>query len=139
MQDPKLLGICVGSFIICESSNWEVTKSSSEPSKLVISIEHQSLSLALKSPIITVRNGLPHDNASNFNVRFDLNVWNSSRVWLGDLQRWMKQQNLLPMLISKVMHSIYETFKTLNRSCKRYSPVKHTDASSFIVGMMVSA
>ena len=85
MQDPELLGICVGSFIICESSNWEVTKSSSEPSKLVISIE--SLDLALKSPIVTVRNGLPHDNASKFNFRFDLNVWNSSRVWLGDLER----------------------------------------------------
>ena len=34
-------------------------KTNSEPSKLVKSLEHQSLILALKSPIITVRNGLP--------------------------------------------------------------------------------
>ena len=60
-------------------------KANSEPSKLVISIEHQSLDLALKLPIIKVRNGLPHNNASKFNFRFDLNVWNSSCVWLGDL------------------------------------------------------
>ena len=74
MQDLELSSICVGSFIICESPNWEVRKSSSEPSKLVISLEHQSLDLALKSPIITVKNGLPHNNASKFNFRFDLNI-----------------------------------------------------------------
>ena len=84
MQDLELRSICVGSFIICESPNWEVRKSSSEPSKLVMSIEHQSLDLALKSPIITVGNELPHNNVSKFNFRLDLNFWNSSCVWLGD-------------------------------------------------------
>ena len=48
-------------------------KSSSEPSKLVMPIEHQSLDLALKSPIITVGNELPYNNASKFNFRLDLN------------------------------------------------------------------
>ena len=66
--------ICVSSFITCESLNQEVRKSSSEPPKQVISIGHQSLDLALKAPIITVRNGLPRKNVSKFNVRFDLNV-----------------------------------------------------------------
>ena len=85
MQDLESSNICVGYFIICESPNWENRKSSFEPSKLAISIKHQSLDLTLKSPIITVRDGLPHNNASKLNFRFDLNVWNSSCVWLGDL------------------------------------------------------
>ena len=49
-------------------------KSSSEPSKIVISIKNQSLDLALKSPIMTVRNVLPRNNASKFSFRFDLNI-----------------------------------------------------------------
>ena len=114
MQDLDLSTICVASFIICESPNWKVRKSSSELSKLVISMEHQSLDLALKSTIVTVRNGLLHNNVSRINFRFDLNVWNLSCFWLGDLKRWMKRQTLLPMLISKVIHSLrYEIFKTL--------------------------
>ena len=74
MQSLDLSSILVDSLIICESPNWEVRKSNSEPSKPVVSIEHQSLDLALKSPIIIVRSGLPHNNASTFNFRFDLNV-----------------------------------------------------------------
>ena len=53
MQDLELSSICVGSFIICKSPNWEVRKSNSKPSKLVISIEHQSLDLAFKSNAFT--------------------------------------------------------------------------------------
>ena len=56
MQDLELSSICVGSFIICESPNREVRKSSSEPSKLVISIEHQSLDLALKQMPVEITN-----------------------------------------------------------------------------------
>ena len=78
IQDLELSCIYISYFIICESLNWEVRKSSSEPWKLVISIERQSLDLALKSPIMTVRNGFPHNNASRFNFKFDLNVRNSS-------------------------------------------------------------
>ena len=74
MQGLELSSICASSFIICKSPNWEVRKSSSEPSKLVISIEHQSLDLALKSPIITARNGLPYNKVSKFNFRFDVEV-----------------------------------------------------------------
>ena len=61
-------------FYYLRKSKLRRQKSSSEPSKLVISIQHQSLDLALKSPIITARNGFPHNNASKFNFRFDLNV-----------------------------------------------------------------
>ena len=74
MQDLELSSTCVGSVIIYKSPNWDVRKSSCEPSNRVISVEHQSLDFALKSPIITVRNGLPHNNGSKFNIRFDLNV-----------------------------------------------------------------
>ena len=42
---------------------------------IVISIEHQPLKLALESLIMTVRrNELPHNIASKFNFRFDVNV-----------------------------------------------------------------
>ena len=51
MQDLEFLSICVGFFIICKSSNWEGKKSSSEPSKQVISFHY----LSLKSPIMTLR------------------------------------------------------------------------------------
>ena len=74
IQYLELSSICVGSFVIRESPNCVVRKSSSEPSKLVISIEHESLDLALKSPIKTVRNGLPHDNLSKSGFKFDLNI-----------------------------------------------------------------
>ena len=80
MKDLELWSIYVGlcfsmcEFIICESSNGAVRKSCSEPSKLVISFEHQSLDLALKSPIMTVRRGLLHNSTSRFNFRFDLNI-----------------------------------------------------------------
>ena len=96
IQDLELSSICVGSFIICESPNWVVRR-----------FETSYFNLALKSPIMTVRNGLPHDNAPKFKFRFDLNTWNLSCVWLGDLSRWMKWQTLL-------IHSLrYETFDTL--------------------------
>ena len=89
----------------------KLRKSSSEPWKLVISLEPQSLDLALKSPIMTVKNGFDL-NSKDF--RFDLNIWNSTCVWFGGLKRWMKRQTLLPMLISKVMHSLrYEILNTL--------------------------
>ena len=88
----------------------KLRKSSSEPSKVVISLEPQSLDLALKSPIMTVRNGFDL-NSKDF--RFDLNVLNSTCVWLGGLKRWMKRQTLLRCL-HQVMHSLrYEIFNTL--------------------------
>ena len=52
----------------------KVRKSSSKPLKLVILVECRPLDSALKSSIITVRDRLPHNNASKFNFRFDLNV-----------------------------------------------------------------
>ena len=39
-------------------------KSGSEPSTLVLSFDHQSSDLALKSPVMVVRNGLLHNNHS---------------------------------------------------------------------------
>ena len=60
------------------------------------------------------RNTSPYENVSKNNFTFDWNVWISSYVWLRYLQRWLKRHTLLPMLISKVMHSLrYEIFKSL--------------------------
>ena len=84
MQDFEDLNICVGSFIICERQNWEVTKSSIEHSKLVLLFEQQSLDLTLKSPVMTITNRLPDNRTSKCTFRFDLYVSNSSCVWLGD-------------------------------------------------------
>ena len=46
------------SLIICCNPNWEVTQSVLEPSYVVISLLHQGLDFALKSPRMTVRKGL---------------------------------------------------------------------------------
>ena len=46
---------CVGSLIICCNPNWEVTPSVLEPWYVVISLLHQRLDFALKSPRATVR------------------------------------------------------------------------------------
>ena len=101
----------VRSVIICYKPNFEVR---SWIWKLVISILHHCLDFALKSPI-TVRNGLHVDNESRFSSGFDLNIWNSPCVWLGELYRWIKRQTLLAMLTSKFVHSFrFEIFITLN-------------------------
>ena len=38
--------------------------------------------------------------------KLDVNIWNSSCVWLRDLHRWIKRQISLAMLTSKVMHHL---------------------------------
>ena len=109
--------MCVGSVIICDKPNFEVRSWIWEPLKLVLSILHHCLDFALKSPIITVRNGLQLDNELRFSYSFDLNIWNLSCVWVGDLYRWIKQQILFAMLTSKLMHSFrFQIFNTLKGS-----------------------
>ena len=116
-QDLEFSKLCVCSVIICDKPNFEVRSWIWEPSKLVLSILHQCLDFALKSPIIIVRSGLRLDNEWKFTSRFHLNIWNSSCVLVGDLYRWMKRKILLAILTSKLMHSFrFEIFSTLKRS-----------------------
>ena len=101
--------------IICGKPNFEVR--SWEPSKLVISISQLfrfCIKIAnLKSPISIVGNLLQLDNELRFSSRFDVNIWNLSCVWLGDLYRWMKWQILLTILNLKLMYSFrFEIFTT---------------------------
>ena len=117
IQILEFFRMWVGSVIICDKANFEVTSWSWEPSKLALSISHHCLDFASKSQITIVRNGLQLDNESRLSSKFDLNIWNSSCVWLGDLYRRIKRQILLAMLTSKLMHSFrFEVFSTLKGS-----------------------
>ena len=100
IEDLEFVKMWVGSVVICNKTSW-----SWESSKLVLSILHHYLGFALKMSIIIVRNGLQLDNCSRFSSRFDANIWYLPCVWLGDLYLWIKWQNLLAMLTSKLMHS----------------------------------
>ena len=131
MQDLELSSICVGYFIICESPNWEVRKSSSEPSKLVLSAQHQSLDF------ITATNGLPHKSAHKFNFIFDLNISNSSCILAGRSIEMNEATNFITYAYFK--SNAFTKIWNIQNSQRKISPVKDTDASSFFIGRMFSA
>ena len=57
-QEELLVWICVGSFINWEKPFEEAVENSFVPSAVLISLGHQEEDLALKSPVITDKNGL---------------------------------------------------------------------------------
>ena len=78
MQEDKFLIWCFGSLISCYNPNWEVMPSIFEASYDVLSLLHQRLDLALKSPRKTVKKGLFAKIVSRFSSKFFRNVSNSS-------------------------------------------------------------
>ena len=84
MQDKEFGNRWVGSDISWCNPYIVVSESMSVPSGDVMSSGHHDLDLALKSPIIIVKDGLsPLTKLSKFS-KFDKNSSNSTVDWLGD-------------------------------------------------------
>ena len=58
MQEELLVCICVGSFIDWENPFEEVSENNFDPSVVLMSLDHHEEDFALKSPVITNKNGL---------------------------------------------------------------------------------
>ena len=58
MQEELPVCICVGSFINWENPSEEVNENNFDPSVVSMSLDHHEEDLALKSPVITDKNGL---------------------------------------------------------------------------------
>ena len=58
IQDARFPWMWVGSFVFCCNPNWEVIASILKPSKVVASLVNQLLDIALKPPMVAIKNGL---------------------------------------------------------------------------------
>ena len=70
IQEELLVCKCVGSFINWETPFADVNESNFSPSEVLMSSDHQHDVLALKSPVITDKNGLIFLSRSKASQRF---------------------------------------------------------------------
>ena len=82
IQEEILVCICVGSFINWGSPFEEVSKNNFDPLVILMFLGHHEEALALKSPVITDKDGLPLLMSLKCFSKLDKNKSNSLLLWL---------------------------------------------------------
>ena len=112
-------------FYYSESPNWDMRKSSSEPSKLVVSFEHQSLDLSLKSQIMTVRNGCCIRICQDCTLAF----WFKCLKLILCLARWSIEMNKTAIFATNtyLKSNAFTQIWNIQHSQRESSPMKNTN------------
>ena len=97
MHEKEFAVTWVGSLINCCKSNWDRTIF--YPSKMFVSLLHNSVGFALKSPKAIIENRLLLLSVSCVNLKLSANISKISRAWQRNLDTFQQS------LISKFLHS----------------------------------